>query len=82
MKDALPTELQRRGQQIIQNTYQGAFFHSEDGVHVEEFVELAHLEEEDGVEVGRLDLPPLALGRLELENKGSNKTKGLVGSTA
>ena len=68
MKDALPTELQRRGQQIIRNTYQGAFFHSEDGVHVEEFVELAHLEEEDGVEVGRLVIPPLPLGWLKPGN--------------
>jgi hypothetical protein len=31
---------------------------------VEELVELAHLEEQDGVEVVRLQIPPLALSRL------------------
>lgn len=44
--------------------YQSTFFDGENCVHVKEFVELSHLEEEDRVEVFRLQLPPLTLGRL------------------
>ena len=37
--------------------------HTNISVHVEQLVELAHLEEEDNVEIVGLELPPLSLGR-------------------
>lgn len=52
---------------------------TDDGVHVEQLVKLAHLEEEEGVQVLALQLPPLPENKMKLDRMKGEVKEGLSG---
>ena len=52
---------------------------TDDGVHVEQLVKLAHLEEEEGVQVLALQLPPLPENKMKLDRMKGEEKEGLSG---